>query len=61
MKTHLISIAILIAIVVLCAAIILNKWVLLGLVGAGILAFAYSMIYIGVSRNITKNDKRNKK
>jgi hypothetical protein len=61
MKTHLISIAILIAIVVLCAAIILNKWVLLGLVGAGILAFAYSMIYIGVSRNITKNDKGNKK
>jgi hypothetical protein len=61
MKTHLISIAILIAIVVLCAAIILNKWVLLGLVGGGILAFAYSMIYIGVSRNITKNDKGNKK
>jgi hypothetical protein len=61
MKTHLISIAILIAIVVLCAAIILNKWVLLGLAGAGILAFAYSMIYIGVSRNITKNDKGNKK
>jgi len=53
MKTHLISILILIGLLTLCVGMFMSKYVLIGVMGTGVLAFFYSMIFIGVSRNIT--------
>jgi len=53
MKTHLISILILIGLLTLCVGMFMSKYVLIGVMGTGLLAFVYSIIFIGVSRNIT--------
>jgi hypothetical protein len=57
MKTHLISILILVAIIALCALMVLNSCVVLGIGATIIISFTYSMIYTGVSRNITNKEK----
>jgi hypothetical protein len=53
MKTHLISILILVAIIALCIVMVLNSCVIIGIMATVVISFTYSMIYIGVSRNIT--------
>jgi CHASE2 domain-containing sensor protein len=53
MKTHLITTLILIGLLTLCVAMFMSKYVLLGVMGTGVFAFVYSMIFTGVSRNIT--------
>jgi len=53
MKTHLISILILIGLLTLCVGMFMSKYVLIGVMGTGVLVFVYSMIFTGVSRNIT--------
>jgi hypothetical protein len=58
MKTHLISIAILIGIMLLCVGMVMSKYVLIGFMGTALLVFAYCCVYLTVSRNITmKNEK----
>ena len=58
MKTHLISIAILIGIMLLCVGMVMSKYVLIGFMGTSLLVFAYCCVYLTVSRNITmKNEK----
>jgi hypothetical protein len=57
MKTHLISILILVAIIALCVVMVLNSCVLIGIMATVVISFTYSMIYIGVSRNITNKEK----
>ena len=57
MKTHLISILILVAIIALCVVMVLNSCVIIGIMATVVISFTYSMIYIGVSRNITNKEK----
>jgi hypothetical protein len=57
MKTHLISILILVAIIALCVLMVLNSCVIIGIMATVVISFTYSMIYIGVSRNITNKEK----
>jgi hypothetical protein len=57
MKTHLISILILVAIIALCIVMVLNSCVIIGIMATVVISFTYSMIYIGVSRNITNKEK----
>jgi hypothetical protein len=53
MKTHLITTLILVAIISLCVVMVSNSCVFLGIMSIVLISFTYSMIYIGVSRNIT--------
>jgi hypothetical protein len=53
MKTHLISIAIMIGIMLLCVGMVMSKYVLMGFMGTALLVFAYCCVYLTVSRNIT--------
>jgi len=56
MKTHLITTLILVAIIALCILMVLNSCVFLGIMATILISFTYSMIYIGVSRNITNKE-----
>jgi hypothetical protein len=53
MKTHLITTLILIGLLTLCVGMAMSYYVLMGVMGTVILVFVYSMIFTGVSRNIT--------
>jgi membrane-bound ClpP family serine protease len=52
MKTHLISILILIGLLTLCVGMFMSKYVLMGVMGTVILVFAYCGVYLIVSRNM---------
>ena len=56
MKTHLITTLILIGLLTLSVAMFMSEYVLIGVMGTGVLAFVYSMIFTGVSRNITNKN-----
>jgi len=56
MKTHLISIVILVLLILLVIGIHKSFYVLLGIAAIILISFTYSMIYTGVSRNITNKD-----
>jgi membrane-bound ClpP family serine protease len=52
MKTHLISILILIGLLTLCVGMAMSYYVLMGVMGTVILVFAYCGVYLIVSRNM---------
>jgi hypothetical protein len=52
MKTHLITILILIGLLTLSVAMAMNEYVLMGVMGTVILLFAYCSVYLIVSRNM---------
>jgi uncharacterized membrane protein len=56
MKTHLITTLILIGLLTLCVGMAMSYYVLMGVMGTAILVFVYSMIFTGVSRNITNKN-----
>jgi succinate-acetate transporter protein len=60
MKAHLISIAILIGIIILCIGMIMSKCVLIGFMGTALLVFAYSCVYLAVIRNMNDRNGKNK-
>jgi succinate-acetate transporter protein len=60
MKAHLISIAILIGIIILCIGMIMSKCVLIGFMGTALLVFAYCCVYLTVIRNMNDRNGKNK-
>jgi hypothetical protein len=60
MKAHLISIAILIGIMILCVGMVMSKYVLIGFMGTALLVFAYCCVYLTVIRNTIDRNGKNK-
>jgi hypothetical protein len=52
MKTHLITTLILIGLLTISVAMVMSKYVLMGVMGTVILLFAYCSVYLIVSRNM---------
>jgi hypothetical protein len=52
MKIHLITALILIGILTLCIAMVMSKYVFIGVMGLGLLVSAYCSVYLIVSRNM---------